>query len=175
MSDWSEVRTEHVREAMAECDRLGKREFLARYRYGRARDATVWDHGEEYDARALLGLAYLRVTGNTVPKDEFATGGADSAVQRLEALGFDVVIDESLTPTAPAPRATAAASTSASGSTAAAAPKARAPRKAAVKAPAAPKRIVMRPRSTSVNQPEPTICPDCFMAIPATGLCDNCD
>jgi hypothetical protein len=167
MSDWSEVRTEHVREAMAECDRLGKKEFLARYRYGRARDATVWDHGEEYDARALLGLAYLRVTGDTVPKDEFATGGADSAVKRLEALGFDVVIDETLTPTAPAPRSTAAAT-----KTATSAPKAR---KAAVKAPPAPKRIVMRPRSTSVNQPEPTICPHCFMAIPATGLCDNCD
>ena len=168
MSEWSEVRAEHVRDAIAECDRLGKREFLARYRFGRAHDATLWYDGEEYDARALLGLAYLRVTGDTVPKDEFAAGGADAAVKRLETLGFDVVLDEKLTPTPPKKRVAAKSSTTAS----AASP--RPARKTAAKV-VAPKRIVMKARSTSVNQPEPTICPHCFMAIPATGLCDNCD
>jgi hypothetical protein len=169
MPDWSQVQAEHVRAAIEESDRLGKREFLARYRFGRAHDATLWHGGEEYDARALMGLAYLSVTGHTVPKDEFATGGADSAVQRLEALGFDVVIDEKLTPAAPKARATASASSAAS------TPRPRSVRKAAVKAPAAPKRVVVKARPTGVNQPEPNICPHCNMAIPATGLCDNCD
>jgi hypothetical protein len=168
MSEWSEVRAEHVREAIEECDRLGKREFLARYRFGRAHDATLWYGGEEYDARALLGLAYLRVTGDTVPKDEFAAGGTDAAVKHLETLGFDVVVDETLTPAPPKPRVAAKASSSAGASSP------RPARKAAAK-PVVAKRIVMKPRSTSVNQPEPTICPHCFMAIPATGLCDNCD
>jgi hypothetical protein len=169
MPDWSQVQAEHVRAAIEESDRLGKREFLARYRFGRAHDATLWHGGEEYDARALMGLAYLSVTGHTVPKDEFVTGGADSAVQRLEALGFDVVIDEKLTPAAPKARATASASSAAS------TPRPRSVRKAAVKAPAAPKRVVVKARPTGVNQPEPNICPHCNMAIPATGLCDNCD
>jgi hypothetical protein len=170
MPDWSEVQSEHVRAAIEECDRLGKREFLARYRFGRAHDATVWHGGEEYDARALMGLAYLRVTGNTVPKDEFATGGADSAVLRLEALGYDVVIDEALTPPPSKPRAAAT-----SASTTTSPPRSRAVRKAAVKTPPPPKRIVVNGRPTAVNQPEPKICPKCNMAIPATGLCDNCD
>jgi hypothetical protein len=170
MPDWSEVQAEHVRAAIEECDRLGKREFLARYRFGRAHDATVWQGGEEYDARALMGLAYMRVTGATVPKDEFATGGVDAAVQRLETLGFDVVVDETLTPPPPKVRAAAA-----SASSAASTPRPRSVRKAAVKAPAAPKRVVVKARPTGVNQPEPKICPHCNMAIPATGLCDNCD
>jgi hypothetical protein len=170
MSEWSEVTADHVREAIGECDELGKREFLARYRFGRARDATVWYEGEEYDARALLGLAYLRATGDTVPKEEFATGGEDGAVRRLKALGFDVVVDETLTPPA---RATSAASSAASSGTSA--PATRTARKTATKAPAAPKRVVVKARPTGVNQPEPNICPHCHMAIPSTGLCDNCD
>jgi len=42
----------------------------------------------------------------------------------------------------------------------------RAPR--APKQPAAPKRVAASDRPV-------TVCPRCFMAVPATGLCDNCD
>lgn len=48
------------------------------------------------------------------------------------------------------------------------APRARATRAAAPAAPAAPARIAASDRPV-------TICPRCFMAVPATGLCDNCD
>lgn len=44
----------------------------------------------------------------------------------------------------------------------------RAPRAAAPAKPAAPPRIAASDRPV-------TVCPRCFMAIPATGLCDNCD
>lgn len=45
------------------------------------------------------------------------------------------------------------------------------PRRAAARPPAKPKATTQRPR-----RPEPTtaVCPTCFMALPATGVCDNC-
>ncbi|MDN5745373.1 MAG: hypothetical protein L0H31_09660 [Nocardioidaceae bacterium] len=48
--------------------------------------------------------------------------------------------------------------------------------------PAAGARRTTTPRATpkatpKVSKPEPTVavCPRCFMALPATGICDNCD
>jgi hypothetical protein len=165
MTDWSSVGGQDVRAAISECDRIGSRDFLSRYRFGRAHDATVWSGGEEYDARALMGLAFLRATGSTVPTEEFAFGGEDGAVRRLKELGFDVVVDETLTPPPPKPRKTTA-------------PRSTAPRSPssprAPKAPPAPKRVVKAGRTTA-EKVAPSICPTCFMALPATGVCDNCD
>lgn len=154
-----------MRGAMAECDSLGTREFLARYRFGRARDASVWAGGVEYDARALMGLAFLRVSGRTVPSEEFDNGGQDGAVRRLEELGFDVVVDETLTPPPRVRRAPAAARASRPTSS----------RPAASAHPPAPKRVVVKPRPSETSLLEARICPTCFMALPATGICDNCE
>jgi len=44
----------------------------------------------------------------------------------------------------------------------------RAPRATKPVAPPAPKRVAASDRPV-------TVCPTCFMAIPATGICDNCD
>jgi hypothetical protein len=162
MTDWSTVGAQDVRAAIDECNKLGSKEFLGRYRFGRAHDATVWHDGEEYDARALMGLAHERANGTTVPAEEFSVGGEDGAVLRLRELGFDAVVDETLTPAPPKARKTAAAGT-----------RTTSPRPAAKKA-VAPKRLVRAGR-TSPDMPDQKICPHCFMAIPATGLCDNCD
>jgi hypothetical protein len=169
MSEWSQVNREHVQAAMAEHDRVGSRDFLARYRFGRAHDATLWHGGEEYDARALIGLAYLRATGQTIPADQFATGGEDAAVRRLRGLGFDVVVDDTLTPPPPKPRTTRPTPTTPRGSTRTGSRPKAAPK------PAVPKRTVVRSARSSAALPEPEICPRCFMALPATGVCDNCD
>ncbi len=48
---------------MAECDRLGSRDFLARYHFGRGHAWTMWDHGNEYDPSAILGVADAHATG----------------------------------------------------------------------------------------------------------------
>ena len=164
-TNWSEVGAADVRTAMGECDSLGSREFNARYRFGRAHDATLWQGGVEYDARALMGLAYLRSTGQTVPVEEFDNGGEDGAVNRLKELGFDVIIDEKLTPAPRKRRAPAEPRT----------PRPKASRPAAAAHPPAPKRIVVKPRPTEASMPEAKICPTCFMALPATGICDNCE
>jgi hypothetical protein len=138
MLDWTVVRPEHVCTAIGECDRIGSREFLARYRFGRADAYTLWHHGQEYDATAVLGVAYLHATGRAATADEL-TADPGAAAQVLSRLGFDVVVDEELAASTPTRTRTV--------------PKAR----------------------RSAPEPEVKICPRCFMALPATGVCDTCD
>ncbi len=140
MPDWNRVHPEHVHAAIAECDSLGSREFMARYRFPRTKAYSLWQGGQEYDPLAILGVAYLHATGRTAMSDEFTGAGKDGAAKALEALGFDVVVDENELELATA------------------------------RAKAAPKPKARR----IVEPPAPNICPNCFMAIPATGVCDNC-
>ncbi len=160
MPDWTLVNRAHVLAALAEYDRLGSREFLSRYRFGRSTAYTLWHGGQEYDSKAVLGVAYLHATGRAATREEFR-GGVDGAVRVLQGLGFDVVVDEEerereerrfATQPVPAP-ATATAGTGAS----------RAPRKPKTAARSKP------------TPPELKVCPSCHMALPATGVCDFCD
>ena len=162
MPDWSLVARSHVAAVLAEGARLGPSEFLARYRFRRAKASTLWYSGLEFDPIAVLGVAYIQASGRGVEASELDEA---SVAQALKTLGFDVVVDEDAMANLPRP---AVRATSSSGSTSTArAPKApRAPRVA--KAPAAPKRA--KPADAPAK-----ICPTCFMALPATGICDNCD
>jgi hypothetical protein len=63
-------------------------------------------------------------------------------------------------------RSRAPRSTTAAGARAAKAP--RAPRAPREPKPTTPKRVAATDRPV-------TVCPTCFMAVPATGICDNCD
>jgi hypothetical protein len=78
---------------MKECDNLGSREFLRRYGFGRATAYTLWHQGQEYDPKAILGVALLHATGTAARSDELADG-KDGAAAVLTDLGFDVVVDE---------------------------------------------------------------------------------
>jgi hypothetical protein len=166
MPDWSLVRAEHVRAAMAECDRLGSREFLARNHFGRGHAWTMWDHGTEYDPSAILGVAYLHATGTAATRDDLRYD-LDAASRVLSGLGFDVVVDEEAVALRPAPRKAAAKKVTVPRAAAA-------PRAPAVKA--APRKVVPATRRPTTS-PEPVakICPTCYMALPATGICDTCD
>ncbi len=93
MPDWNLVSRSHVLAAMKECDNLGSREFLRRYGFGRATAYTLWHQGQEYDSKAILGVAYFYATGTAARSDEFS-GGKDGAAKVLTELGFDVVVDE---------------------------------------------------------------------------------
>ena len=95
MPDWNLVTRQHVLAAIAECDQLGSREFLARYHFGRAPAYTLWHGGQEYDSKAILGVAYLHATGRAATSDEFS-GGKDGAAMVLAERGFDIVVDEEL-------------------------------------------------------------------------------
>jgi hypothetical protein len=93
MPDWNLVSRSHVLAAMREYDNLGSREFLRRYGFGRATAYTLWHQGQEYDSKAILGVAYFHATGTAARSDEFS-GGKDGAAKVLSDLGFDIVVDE---------------------------------------------------------------------------------
>jgi hypothetical protein len=103
MPDWNAVDRSHVLAAIAEYDRLGSREFLRRYGFGRAKSYMLWHRGAEYDSKAILGVAYLHATGRAATSEEFR-GGENGAAEVLRGLGFDVVAQEE--PVAPSPTKT---------------------------------------------------------------------
>lgn len=172
MPDWTLVDRSHVQAALKEHDRLGQREFLSRYRFGRSKAHTLWHGGQEYDAKAIFGVAYVYATGRAATQQELRSGEADAA-RVLKGLGFDVVVDElaleaeerrARSTPAPARAATAASEAGQP------APKTPARKQAAPKTPTPVKPVKAKP----VERPV-VLCPTCYTAVPATGVCDFCD
>jgi hypothetical protein len=97
VSFWDVVGQEHVRQAVAQYDRLGQDEFLARSGFGRARAYLLIVDGKSYDSKAILGVAYGMATGSPLGPKDFS-GGAQGAAAVLRSLGFEVrnVRDRSL-------------------------------------------------------------------------------
>jgi len=95
MPQWSAVTRSHVLAAIAEYDQLGSTEFLRRHGFRRAHSYMLWHNGQEYDSKAILGVAYLHATGRPATWDEFS-GGKDGAAKVLRERGFDVVAQESV-------------------------------------------------------------------------------
>lgn len=170
MPDWSQVSRTHVLQAMEEYDRIGDREFLRRYGFGRSRIYTVWSGGQEYDSVAILGAAYFHATGTPAGPGDF-NGGEQGAAKVLQEKGFDVAVNEveAAAEELRAARRPPTRSTASSG---------RAPaRRASDGTPAATKVTASRPKpkKTAAAAPVLKICPTCNMALPASGICDFCD
>jgi predicted HAD superfamily Cof-like phosphohydrolase len=89
MAFWDVVAEHHVRQAVAEYDRLGQDEFLANYGFGRATAYLLIVDGKAYDSKAILGVAYRLATGKPIGPDDFS-GGVHGAAGVLRRLGFDV-------------------------------------------------------------------------------------
>ena len=89
VSFWDVVGQQHVRQAVAEYDRLGQGEFLAQYGFGRARAYLLIADGKSYDSKAILGVAYRFATGRPLVAEDFS-GGAQGAAAVLRSLGFEV-------------------------------------------------------------------------------------
>lgn len=160
MPDWTLLNRSHVLAALAEYDRLGSREFLSRYSFGRSRAYTLWHGGQEYDSKAVLGVAYLHATGRAATRDEFR-GGLSGAVRVLQGLGFDIVVDEEeLEQEERREQARPVSTPAASRTTTRAAP--------------AAKKVAKTARAKPVDVPV-KVCPTCYTALPATGICDYCD
>ncbi len=47
-----------VKNAIKECDRLGRDEFLKRYGFHAAREYLLQHDGKEYDSKAIAGVAH---------------------------------------------------------------------------------------------------------------------
>ncbi|MHA7263461.1 HNH endonuclease [Arthrobacter sp. TMN-37] len=80
---------EAVLRAMEEYDGIGRQAFLAKYGFGQAHKYLLVHKGRYYDSKAIVGVAHRIQTGALLSRSEFS-GGVHGAVQRLEALGFDV-------------------------------------------------------------------------------------
>ena len=115
--------------------------------------------GREYDAPTIAGIAHGLATGRTLSADEIP-GGAAAAAKTLTRLGFDIRDDSPPAPVAErAPRRTASPR-STTGTP-------RTPGRTASARPATKPRVAASDRTF-------TICPTCYMALPSTGVCDNC-
>lgn len=80
---------EPVLQAIRECDRLGRNEFLRRHGYKRATEYLLIHEAKEYDSKAILGVAHHYAHGRALHPGEFS-GGTAAAVRVLTDLGFEI-------------------------------------------------------------------------------------
>ena len=107
--------------------------------------------GREYDAAAIAGIAHGLATGRTLTPADIP-GGSAGASKALTRLGFDIRDDSPPAPQrVPGTRSTTP----------------RTPRAAT------PRTTTARPRVAASDRVD-KLCPTCFLALPATGICDNC-
>ena len=83
-----------VLEAINEFDALGQPEFLERHGFGPAREYFLEYNGGRYDSKAIVGVAHGYQHGEQLRASDFS-GGEDTVMAKLRALGFDVVRAES--------------------------------------------------------------------------------
>jgi hypothetical protein len=82
-----------VKLALAECDRLGREEFLRKYGFRPARRYLVIFEGRKYDSKAVAGVAHSYQFPNLGPLTAamFSGGVAKTgAACRLRELGFHI-------------------------------------------------------------------------------------
>jgi hypothetical protein len=146
VATFSSVTRQHLLQAIAEHDTRGADDFHALYGFPHAAGYTLLHEGRRYDALAVLGVAHRYATGRLATPDEVGADAAGAGAL-LRRRGFDVTVP------AAAPRRTPPARTAT-------------PRRATT--PRAPAR-----RSPTAERPL-VICPTCFVALPATGVCGTC-
>ena len=83
-----------VLRAVAECDRLGRDEFLNKYGFGRARTYYLLVNDRQYDSKAIIGVAYGYQFPAEGPLDAHAFSGGRSTVhKKLTELGFEMRVE----------------------------------------------------------------------------------
>ncbi len=82
-----------VKQAIKECDLIGREEFLRKYGFSAAREYTLRYEGKEYDSKAIAGVAHGLQHAELGPlkPNEFSGGIASgAAATRVFDLGFEV-------------------------------------------------------------------------------------
>ena len=115
--------------------------------------------GREYDAAAIMGIAHGLATGRTLTPADIPGGGA-GASKALTRLGFQIRDDSPPTERVPGSRARTPRTSSASP---------RSPRTST------PRASTPRTSRVAATDKPVNLCPRCFIALPATGVCDTCD
>jgi HNH endonuclease len=87
-------------ETLKEFDDLGSDVFLQKYRFRNPNKNTVEYLGKHYPARAIIGVAYHKITG--VPLDPHGfQGGTKAIIKHLLPFGFSLAREEVLQPAGP--------------------------------------------------------------------------
>ena len=80
--------------ATEEYDRLGRKAFLDKYGFGKAKRYLLRHNGRLYDSKAIVGVAYglEHPAQGTLDSETFNGGvGHGSAAWQLNQLGFEIV------------------------------------------------------------------------------------
>jgi hypothetical protein len=117
-------------------------------------------HGKEYDAAAIAGIAHGLATGRTLAPQDIP-GGAAGASKALVRLGFDIRDDSPPSERVPGTRARTPRASSGSSAS---------PGSRSVRSTGTP-----RPARVAATDKPVNLCPRCYIALPATGICDTCD
>ncbi len=147
MHNLARVSRVNVLTAIRDHDLQGAGPFLVGLGFDGPGDEVVVVRGKRYDARALLGYAHGKATGDYLGPDEVTA----SSLRVLVDLGFTLASRADLDRPRAAPARTRSGSTSSP-----------APRKTA---------------STARTRPEPVarLCSSCFTQLSVTGTCDYCE
>ncbi|NYE37567.1 hypothetical protein F4692_002700 [Nocardioides cavernae] len=153
MSLLNSVDRPHVLTAIETWDKAGGSNYMLVR--GGVSTHVLLHGGREYDAAAIMGIAHGLATGRTLTPADVPGGGA-GASKALVRLGFDIRDDSPPTERVPGTRARA--------------PRTSTPRSTGSSTPRA-----TRPARVAASDKPVTLCPRCFIALPATGICDTCD
>ena len=153
MSLLNSIDRDHVLTAMETWDAAGGANYML-VRGGVSTHVLVHG-GREYDAAAIAGIAHGLATGRTLTPSDVPGGGA-GATKALVRLGFSVRDDSPPDERVPGTRSRSTRTPSTTP---------RSPRTTA-----APRKARVAASDRPVN-----LCPRCFLALPATGVCDTCD
>lgn len=152
MSLLNSIDRPHVLTAIETWDTAGGGNYMLVH--GTVSTHVLLHHGREYDAAAIAGIAHGLATGRTLTAADIP-GGSAAASKVLTRLGFDIRDDSPPAPQrVPGTRSTTP----------------RTPRAAA-----APRATTSRPRVAASDRIVDNLCPRCYIAMPATGICDQCD
>jgi 5-methylcytosine-specific restriction protein A len=93
----NDITRDAVLAAIAEYDHLGREAFLEKYGFGQARQYVLVHNGKRYDSKAIVGVAYGLLTGNTPLTASDFSGGEATVGRLLRRRGFTVEVGEALT------------------------------------------------------------------------------
>lgn len=82
---------EAVEQAIAECDAMGRKAFLAKYGFAGARDYFLSVNGRNYDSKAIVAVANKYMPGGTALEHDDLRGGVGDAAKQLRSLGFEIM------------------------------------------------------------------------------------
>ena len=155
MSLLNSIDRDHVLTAMETWDAAGGGNYMLVR--GGVSTHVLLHHGKEYDAAAIAGIAHGLATGRTLTPADIP-GGSAGASKHLVRLGFDNRDDSPPTTRVPGTRASTPRTRSTSS------------RSASSRSTGTP-----RPARVAASDKPVNLCPRCYIALPATGICDTCD